>query len=126
MPDRGSPLELRIADRARRDIRGILSWTEKEFGKGAKLRYEALLIQALGDIVADPDRPGSMERPEIMAAGARTYHLEFSRARVKGPRVKAPRHFLLYRRRDEHTLEVARVVHDSRDLARHLPVDYRR
>jgi toxin ParE1/3/4 len=45
---------------------------------------------------------------------------------VKGEGVKAPRHFLLYRRRDEGVIEVARVIHDARDLTRHLPEEYRR
>jgi toxin ParE1/3/4 len=61
-----------------------------------------------------------------MIEGARTYHLEFSRGRVKGQGVKAPRHFLLYRRRDERVIEVGRVFHDARDLTRHLPEEYRR
>ena len=68
--------------------------------------------------------PGSKERPEIMVKGARTYHFEFSRKRVSGPGVKEPRHFLLYRRRG-NLIEVARILHDSSDLARHLPDDYR-
>jgi hypothetical protein len=40
-----------------------------------------LLKQALMDIGADPERPGSKERPDILVRGARTYHLEFSRNR---------------------------------------------
>jgi toxin ParE1/3/4 len=67
-----------------------------------------------------------MERPEILIEGARTYHLEFSRGRMKGQGVKAPRHFLLCRRRGERVVEVGRVCHDARDLARHVPEEYRR
>jgi len=66
------------------------------------------------------------ERPEILIEGARTHHLEFSRGRVKGRSVKAPRHFLLYRRREERVVEVGRVCHDARDLVRHVPDAYRR
>ena len=36
-----------------------------------------------------------------MVRGARTYHLEFSRNRMSGSKVKEPRHFLLYRRRHD-------------------------
>jgi toxin ParE1/3/4 len=102
-----------------------LKWSEEKFGSRAAQRYRALLKQALRDIAADPERPGSMERPELIT-GARTYHLRFSRdrARVSGP-VRNPRHFLLYRRNDEGVIEVARGLHDARDLARHLPEDYR-
>ncbi|MGP8245686.1 MAG: hypothetical protein ACLQVN_14355 [Bryobacteraceae bacterium] len=78
------------------------------------------------DIGDDPERPGSKERPEIMIGGARTYHLEFSRGRVSGSKVKEPRHFLLYRRRADGAIEVARILHDGRDLWRHLPEEYRR
>jgi toxin ParE1/3/4 len=60
-----------------------------------------------------------------MIEGARTYHLEFSRNRVTGLGVKEPRHFLLYRCRGD-VIEIARILHDSRDLARHCPEDYRR
>jgi toxin ParE1/3/4 len=77
------------------------------------------------DIAEDPDRPGSTEHPEVLAEGVRTYHLEFSRGRVSGGRVKEPRHFLVYRRRPDGLVEVARVLHDTRDLSRHLPPTYR-
>jgi toxin ParE1/3/4 len=60
-----------------------------------------------------------------MIEGARTYHLSFSRSRAAGPAVKEPRHFLLYRLRDDGVIEVARILHDGRDLQRHLPEDYR-
>ena len=40
-----------------------------------------------------------------MIQGARTYHVEFSRSRVSGSRVKEPRHFLLYRRREDGVIE---------------------
>jgi toxin ParE1/3/4 len=78
------------------------------------------------DIANDPERPDSKERPDIMIEGARTYHLKFSRSRVSGLGVKEPRHFLLYRRRKDGIIEVARILHDGRDLARHLPESYQR
>lgn len=115
-----------LAPAARQDVREILKWSERNFGEAAAARYKALIKQAVRDVGADPERPGSKERPEIMARGARTYHLEFSRSRVSGSRVKEPRHFLLYRRRDDGVIEVARILHDSRDLRRHLPEEYRR
>jgi toxin ParE1/3/4 len=103
-----------------------MEWTVREFGARAALRYDALIKQALKDIAVELERPGSKERPEIMIEGARTYHLSLSRSRVRGSGVKEPRHFLLYRRRDAGVIEVARILHDGRDLQRHLPEDYRR
>ena len=37
----------------------------REFGEDAALRYGALLAQAFSDIGADPERPGSLQRPEL-------------------------------------------------------------
>jgi toxin ParE1/3/4 len=119
-------LQFHVTGHARRDIATIVKRSLQEFGEAASLRYSALIRQALLDIEADPERPGSRECPDIMIDGARTYHLEFSRSRVSGSRVKDPRHFLLYRRRKDGVIEVARILHDSRDLQRHLPAEYRR
>ena len=54
---------------------------------------------------------------------ARNYHLESSRSRVRGGKVKKPRYFLLYRRTEDGKIGVARILHD---LQRHLPERYRR
>jgi plasmid stabilization system protein ParE len=102
--------EVHLTSTAQSDIKAILKWSRKEFGDTAAERYKALIKQALRDIGDDPERPGSAGRPEIMIEGARTYHLEFSRSRVKGQNVKASRHFLIYRRRNGSVIEVARVI----------------
>lgn len=125
MPKPPKKYDVRLTGPAKRDLSGLMEWTVQEFGERAALRYDTLIKQALKDIGADPERPGSKERPEIMVRGARTYHLEFSRNRVSGSKVKEPRHFLLYRRREDGVIEVARILHDGRDLQRHLPEDYR-
>ena len=85
------------------------------------------LAQAIIDVAADPSRPGCHMRPEI-AANSRTYHLRHSRDRVarRADRVHKPRHFLLFRFADDGAVEIGRVLHDSMDLTRHLPADYRR
>jgi toxin ParE1/3/4 len=115
-----------LAPAAERDIEAILAHSQEHFGEQARLRYEALLVQAIGDIVEDPDRAGSHSRSEL-ADGARTYHLYFSRNRVSAQagRVRRPRHFLLYRTRPGDIVELGRVLHDSMDLVRHLPDDDR-
>ena len=110
---------------ARQDIRDISRWSELKFGKEAAVRYRALLLQALRDLEADPVRPGSKERPELMIPEARTYHLSFSRGRAGHPGVKKPRHFILYRSPSPGFIEIARILHDSSDLRRHLPEGYR-
>ena len=125
MPKKSAPRPS-LAPAARQDVREILIWSEQKFGETAAVRYKALIKQAVRDVSNDPERPGSKERPEIMTEGARIYHLQFSRSRVSGLGVKEPRHFLLYRRRSDGVVEVARILHDGRGLARHLPEGYRR
>jgi toxin ParE1/3/4 len=84
------------------------------------------LTQAIRDVAAHPQIAGSARRPEI-AASARTYHHIHSRERVAGNvgRVRRPRHFLLYRVRPIDTVEIGRLLHDSMDLSRHVPDEYR-
>lgn len=107
--------QVRIARSARRDLIDILEWTAKEFGELAALRYDALLKQALRDISEVPERPGSMQRAFLK--GSRTYHISLSRQKTTGVRVKDPCHFLLYRF-DGRVVEILRILHDARDLAR--------
>ncbi|HEX7450029.1 MAG TPA: type II toxin-antitoxin system RelE/ParE family toxin [Pirellulales bacterium] len=114
-----------VAPEAQRDIQNILAWTDEQYGGKACLRYEALLIQAVVDIADSPERPGTHDRREI-APTARVYHLRHSRTRVARMigRVKNPRHVLLFRLRKDGAVEIARVLHDSMDLEKHLPAGF--
>lgn len=119
------PLQLVLSGPAKRDIRSIIQWSLRKFGESAALRYEALMLQAFQDLAANPMRPGSKDRPELLVSEARTYHLYFSRGRVFGAKVKEPRHFILYRKATPLSIEIGRILHDSRDLAKHLPDHYK-
>jgi toxin ParE1/3/4 len=103
----------------------LLARTEDRFGAGARLRYEILLITGLGDIAADPERPGSSGRPELGSA-VRSYHLRHSRERARGfgGFVRTPRHLLLYRATAPGIVGIGRVLHDAMEIERHLPADY--
>jgi toxin ParE1/3/4 len=116
----------RLSPFAERDIEANLAWSQEQFGEKARIRYEALLVRAMMDVAVDPERPGSHARPEI-ATGPRTYHLRYSRDRVKRSvgRVQRLRHFLLYRALKDRGVEIGRVLHDGMDLERHLPDEYR-
>ncbi len=109
-----------------RDVRRILEQSLEQFGDTAMSRYRALIVQAILDVADDPHRVGSLGRPEV-AAMARTYHIANSRDRVPkaAGRVKNPRHFLLYRVFSDGKVEIGRVLHESMELSRHLPADYR-
>jgi toxin ParE1/3/4 len=116
-----------VSPAAEDDILSILVWTHEHFGERARLRYEALISQAICDVAAAPERPGSATREEI-ALDARSYHLFHSRRRVEKAigRVRRPRHFLIYRYLGDAQIEIGRVLHDSMDLQAHLPQEYLR
>lgn len=116
MAERGKRWPVRLTATAQRELAAVMEWSAEQFGARAALRYDALITQALKDLSADPERPGSTERPELLIEGARTYHLTFSRARVAaGQRVQAPRHFVVYRCGADG-VEVVRILHDRRSL----------
>lgn len=112
----------RLSKVAERDLLSILSWSHDNFGEQGRLRYEGLVTQAMIDLAANPARAGARNRPEL-GPGAMTYHLRYSRDRVSSSigRVRKPRHFLIYRVLNDGTLEIARILHESMDLPRHLP-----
>lgn len=113
-------LRYRLSASAEADVVGILGWTHEQFGEAARLRYESLIVAALRDVAAQPDRPGSIARPEL-GAGVRSWHLRLSRDHVaEGVGVvRRPRHFLVYRL-EPGLLVVGRVLHDAMELARNL------
>ena len=116
------PWKVILAPAAEADLAGILAWSAEAFGDAARRRYAALIVQAIEDLTVDPARVGVETRPEI-AAGVQTYHLAHSQNRVApaAGRVITPRHFVIYRLRSDSAVEIVRVLHDSMDLARHLP-----
>lgn len=116
-------LRYRLSGAAQADVIDILSWTHEHFGEAARLRYESLIVAALRDVATQPDRPGSLARPEL-GAGVRSWHLRLSRDHVAAEDsvVRRPRHFLIYRR-ESALLVVARVLHDTMELERHVDPD---
>ncbi len=84
--------------------------------------YDTLLRQAIYDVREDPYRLGSKSRPEI-SKNIRSYHITLSRSRAGGA-VKKPRHFILYFLPNENEVVISRVLHDSRDILRHIPEEH--
>jgi len=113
-------LRYRLSAAAQTDLIDILAWAHKHFGAVVRERYEALLVAALREVSSPPDRPGSLERPEL-GAGVRSWHLHLGRERVRTDTgiVRRPRHFLIYRT-DRDMIVVDRVLHDAMELTRHL------
>ena len=116
-------LRYRLSDAAQVDVINILAWTHEQFGEAARLRYESLIVAALRDVASQPDRPGSIARPEL-GAGVRSWHLRQSRDHMAtgADVVRRPLHFLVYRI-EPALLVVGRVLHDAMELALHMDSD---
>lgn len=113
----------RLSQAAQGDVLDILAWTHEQFGEAARLRYESLIVAALRDVAGQPDRPGSLARPEL-GAGVRSWHLRLSREHMNPGLgvVRRPRHFLVYRT-EPGLVVVGRVLHDAMEVARHMGPD---
>lgn len=112
-----------ITSVALRDIEDIRTYTVNSYGRDAADSYDRLIDQAFEDLENDPLRPGSSDRAEILE-GLRSYHISFSRKRAASP-VKSPRHFVLYFMPTNNDTVVSRILHDARDMGRHLPDAHR-
>lgn len=108
-----SPLwTLRLAIRAEQDFFEIVRWTADSFGPQQAAVYAETLSLAMGDLAKGPDILGAKRRDEI-GHGILTLHV--ARQGRKG------RHFVVFRISNATTIDVLRLLHDSMDLARHLP-----
>jgi toxin ParE1/3/4 len=109
----GRKWRVRLGTAAELDFASILKWTTENFGARQSRLYRDTLVQAIGELANGPDVAGSKARDEIMR-GLRTLHV--ARYGRRG------RHFLLYRVAPGGLIEIARILHDSMDLQRHLPL----
>lgn len=108
---------IRLSATAEADMRQILRWTMEHFGTAQAHLYAETLSSALQTLCAGPSVPGARARPDI-EAHVRTLHV--ARSGRKG------RHFILFRVADAgetRVIDVLRVLHDSMDPKRHLPVE---
>jgi toxin ParE1/3/4 len=94
---------------ALKQLAKILRESQTEFGQTARSRYEALIYQAIEDLVANPSRPGAQD-----IDGRIHYHLRHSRTRVPTGegRVGRPRHILIARIVGQ-TLRILAVGYDA-------------
>jgi len=109
------PWTIRLAASAEQDYREILRWTITNFGRGQAKTYARTLANTLHDLALGPAIMGTRPREDI-GPGIHTLHV--ARKGRKG------RHFIVFRvdsSRNEHVIDVLRLLHDSMDLPRHLP-----
>lgn len=101
-----------LAHQAEQDFAEILRWTTRRFGPEQARTYARTLSQAIEALSAGPEVLGSRARDDILP-GIRTLHV--ARQGYTG------RHFVVFRTGTGLTIEILRLLHDSMDLARHLP-----
>ncbi len=105
--------QVRLSPLAESDFFDILRWTAVHFGKKQARVYATTLRLALKALIEGPSVPGSIARSEL---GPNILTLHVARNRRKG------RHFIVYRAyEDNQGIQVLRILHDSMDLARHIP-----
>jgi toxin ParE1/3/4 len=115
----GERWTVRLSAAAEADYRQILGWTVERFGSSQARLYAETLSAALTALSAGPTIVGVKERPDI-GDNIRTLHV--ARKGRKG------RHFVMFRVGSvpgHNVIDVLRLLHDSMDLERHLPPDYR-
>ncbi|TXT37321.1 MAG: plasmid stabilization system protein RelE [Comamonadaceae bacterium] len=107
---------VRTSAAAKADFKDILRWTRDRFGTQQAQVYLETLTLAMEDLCAGPQVAGSTVRSDI---GPDIYTLHVARKGRHG------RHFLVFRAKpvqDPPVLELLRLLHDSMDMKRHLPL----
>lgn len=105
----------RLTGDAIADIRAILRVTTTRFGTRQHATYRALLREAAEMIAADPLRPASRDRGDIIP-GLRTFHVAHAARRRS-----AAAHVLLYRLDPAGAgIIITRLLHESMDPAAHI------
>lgn len=108
----GRRWRVRLSVAANQDFASILQWTTRAFGPMQARDYRQTIVQAIRALQGGPDLPDSRARDELRA-GVRI--LRVARHGRRG------RYILVYRVIGEGVVEVLRILHDSMDLARHVP-----
>lgn len=103
---------VRLTSQAELDLINIVRWTVVNFGARQAELYAETLMQAMETLNGGPEILGAKVRDEI-EQGIRTLHV--NRQGRKG------RHFVVFKVADGQIIEVLRLLHDSMDLARHVP-----
>ncbi|MGV6873864.1 type II toxin-antitoxin system RelE/ParE family toxin [Pseudochelatococcus sp. B33] len=105
---------VRLSAAAEEDVLNIVLWTAEHFGAEQARRYRATIFAALRDLGDGPDATGTRDRAEL---GRNLRSLHVARRGRRG------RHIILFAAVDDVRIEIVRILHDSMDLARHLPAD---
>jgi toxin ParE1/3/4 len=103
---------VRLGEQAERDFTDILQWTAGNFAARQAQTYQRTLEASVQELANGPLIAGARLRNELLR-GAYTLHV--ARHGRRG------RHLLLYRVIGDRMIEIARILHDSMELRRHVP-----
>jgi len=106
---------VRLSDPAERDFDSIIRWTEREFGFRQANRYAELLSCVIEDLT---DGPGLIHARSAGDVSDGLFSLHIARRGRKGRHVF---YFRAYPNQSPPIIHVIRILHDSMDVARHLP-----
>lgn len=105
---------VRLTSQAEQDLFDIVSWTAKNFATHQAEYYAETITLAIEALHDGPEILGIRVREDI-GSGILTLHV--ARHGRKG------RHFVVLNTSEGRIINVLRLLHDSMDLARHLPED---
>ena len=106
--------QVRLAEQAELDFLDIATWTTQHFGQVQAELYVETILLAMEALHDGPDPLGAKARNDL-GPGIRTLHV--SRLGRKG------RHFVVFMAGQGQCIDVLRLLHDSMDLARHVPIE---
>ena len=102
-----------LSDQAELDLLEITIWTVEKFGDRQADEYAETISLAVEALHDGPEILGVKQRDDI-GLGICTFHV--ARNGRKG------RQFVVFKSSAPYQIEVLRLLHDSMDLARHLPL----
>ena len=104
--------KVRLAAQAELDFSELITWTIENFGERQAETYAETLTLAIEALHNGPNQLGVKARDEI-GPGIRTLHV--------ARQGRSGRHFVVFSEAKDHYVDVLRLLHDSMDLARHIP-----
>jgi len=97
---------------ARADFADLFDWTIEKFGQRQADRYSEIVEAAIEALSSSVLPPGAKKRNDI-GLGVHTLHV--------ARRGRNARHVVVYRQEKPDQILVLRILHDSMDIAQHLP-----
>ena len=104
--------KVRLAAQAELDFYEIITWTLENFGERQAETYAETLTLAIEALHDGPEQLGAKAQDDI-GPGIRTLHV--------ARRGRSGRHFVVFSEAKDKYIDVLRLLHDSMDLARHIP-----